>query len=59
MKPVSIEKFNQKIQSPILNNSFDEYSTEINEVASFDDNREMTIASIKELFDYVNYSLSK
>lgn len=58
MRPVSIEKFNQKVISPILKNSFDEYSTEIKEEASLDDNRVMAIARVKELLEYAYYSLS-
>lgn len=58
MKPVSIEKFNQKIVSPISKNSFDEYSTEIKGDTSLDGNRVMAIARVKELLEYAYYSLS-
>ena len=58
MKPVSKEKFKQKLKKPILKNSFDEYSTEIKEDTSLDDNREMAIARVKELLEYAYYSLS-
>jgi len=59
MKPVSIEKFKQKVESPILENSFDENLIEIKEDPSLDDNREMAIARVKELLEYAYHSLSK
>lgn len=59
MKPISKEKFKQKIESPILEKRVEEKSIKVRDNSSVDGNREMVIARINNLFEFAYHSISK
>jgi len=58
MKPISKEKFKQKIESPISEKRLEENSIKIRENSSVDGNREMVIARINNLIEFAYHSIS-